>query len=134
MLTWRPPFYQPDHYRLYRVSGRNTNEQQFIEIEGNASSYFDENEIGECQYQLTAVYEYGESPFALTTNGETIVTIEITDIKESFDSKIISLLNVYNLKGQRINVEDLNELSTGIYFLQGWTEDGRLVSKKTLVP
>lgn len=132
MLTWRPPFNQPDHYRLYRLSGRGTNEQ-VIEIEGNASSYLDENEVGACQYRLTAVYEYGESPFALTLTGETVVTIEVTDIEETTNSKIVNLLNVYNLKGQRIKVNDLSELKTGIYILQGWAQDGRLVTKKATV-
>lgn len=133
MLTWRPPFNQPEYYHLYRIPEKNANEKQVIVIDGDTYSYFDD-EMGAYRYQLTAVYEYGESSFALTPNGEDFVTIEITDIEETIDSKIINLLNVYNLKGQRINVKDLNELSTGIYFLQGWTEDGRFVSKKTMVP
>lgn len=133
MLTWRPPFNRPDHYNLYCIPERNANEQQVIVIDGDATSFFDENGIGQYQYQLTAVYEYGESPYALTINGENIITIEITDIEEITNSEIINLLNIYSLKGQRMKVNDINELNAGIYIIQGLSEDGRLMSRKVMV-
>ena len=37
------------------------------------------------------------------------------------------------MKGQRITVSDMDDLTTGVYILQGLTEDGRLVSQKVMV-
>ena len=132
-FTWRPPFTPPERYHLYRLPEGSVTEPQIIEIEGDAYSYFDESEIGAYQYQLTAVYEYGESPFALTVNGENHVYIEITGIEELKDYEIVDLLHIYNMNGQCIKVNDLNELSTGLYILQGLTKNGLIVNRKTLI-
>ena len=132
LLTWTAPETQPLHYNLYVTdpSGCTTT----VEIEPTETEYFDETTvIGTNVYQLTAVYTECESDFALTPNGENHVQIEITGIEENTDSRIINVLNIYNMKGQRIMVSNMNELNTGVYIIQGLTEDGRLVSQKVMV-
>ena len=131
-LNWTAPETQPLHYNLYRYDNIYK-DQVVIEVEADATSYFDECGIGNYTYQLTAVYEHCESDFALTPEGENHVTIEVTGIEEHNNGGIINLLNVFNMKGQRITVNDMNELNTGVYILQGLTEDGRLVSQKVMV-
>ena len=37
------------------------------------------------------------------------------------------------MNGQCIKVNNMKELSTGIYILQGFTKNGRIVSKKMLI-
>lgn len=133
MLTWRAPMNQPEHYNLYRAPLSNILDIQVIEVNGNATSYFDESEIREYRYQLKAVYEQCESDYALTPDGESSVIVEITGIEENIDNKVVEVLNIYNMKGQRITVSDMNELKVGIYIIQGLTEDERLVSKKVIV-
>ena len=132
LLTWTAPETQPLHYNLYRYYDINK-DLVVIEVPGDATSYFDENGIGQYKYQLTAVYEDCESEFALTPDGQDNVFIEITGIEESVDNSIVTVLNVYNMKGQRVTANDMNELNTGVYIIQGLTEDGRLVSRKVMV-
>ena len=43
------------------------------------------------------------------------------------------MLNIYNMSAQRITISDMSELNTGVYIIQGLTEDGRLVSQKVMV-
>ena len=137
LLTWTAPETQPLHYNLYRYNDDRlydfNKELLVIEVEGDATSYFDENDIGHYKYQLTAVYEDCESELALTPTGENYVEIEVTGIEEGADNSIVTVLNVYNMSGQRITVSDINELSTGVYIIQGLTEDGRLVSRKVML-
>ena len=132
LLTWTAPETQPLHYNLYRYHDVNK-DLLVIEVEGDATSYFDENDIGQYKYQLTAVYENCESEFALTPDGQDNVFIEVTGIEESADNSIVTVLNVYAMSGQRISISDMNKLSTGVYIIQGLTEDGRLVSRKVMV-
>ena len=131
-LNWTAPETQPLRYNLYRYDNIYK-DQVIIEVEADATSYFDESGIGQYTYQLTAVYEHCESDFALTPEGEDHITIEVTGIEENVDSRIVNMLNVYNMKGQRIIVNDMNELNTGVYIIQGLTEDGRLVSQKAII-
>ena len=131
-LNWTAPETQPLHYNLYRYDNIYK-DQVIIEVEADATSYFDECGLGQYTYQLTAVYENCESDFALTPEGEDHVTIEVTGIEENANSRIINVLNVFNMKGQRITVSDMDELITGVYIIQGLTEDGRLVSRKVMV-
>lgn len=56
-----------------------------------------------------------------------------TGIEEWTHDAVVNIIQVFNILGQPLNVTDLNELSTGIYILQGLTEDGRLVNKKVLI-
>ncbi len=132
LLTWTAPETQPLHYNLYRYYDVNK-DLVVIEVPGDATSYFDENGIGQYKYQLTAVYEDCESEFALTPDGEDNVFIEITGIEESIDNSIVTVLIVYNMNGQRITVSDISELNTGVYIIQGLTEDGRLVNQKVII-
>lgn len=132
MLTWTAPATQPMHYNLYVTdpTGCTTT----VEIEPTETDYFDETTvIGTNVYQLTAVYTECESDFALTPEGENHVQIEITGIEENTGNRIINVLNIYNMSGQRIMVSDMNELNTGVYIIQGLTEDGRLISRKVMV-
>ena len=131
-LNWTAPETQPLYYNLYRYENLYK-DQVIIEVEADATSYFDECGLGQYTYQLTAVYEHCESDFALTPEGEDHVNIDVTVIEENNNNRIINVLNVYNLKGQRITVNDMNELNTGVYIIQGLTEDGRLVSQKTII-
>ena len=131
-ISWIAPDTQPLHYNLYRYS-EIYKDETIIEVAADATTYFDETDIGAYKYQLTAVYEDCESDFALTPEGENHVYIEVTGIEENTDSRIVNVLNVYNMTGQRIMVNDINELNTGVYILQGLTEDGRLVCQKVMV-
>lgn len=132
MLSWTP--YEPfDSYILYRTNAE-TGEESAIEIDGTATSYFDESGLGQFIYQLKGVSEEcGLSLPATTPDGEVYVIVEVTGIEENLGDEIVTLLNVYNMNGQRMKVSDLKELNTGIYILQGLTEDGRLVSRKRVV-
>ena len=132
MLTWIAPETQPLHYNLYRYYDINK-DLLIIEVEGGAISYFDECGIGQYKYQLTAVYDDCESDYALTPDGIDYIDIEVTGIEEHADSRIVTVLNIYNMNGQRITISDMSELNTGVYIIQGLTEDGRLVSQKVMV-
>ena len=131
-ISWTAPERQPLHYNLYRHSDNNKDDL-VIEVPGDATSYFDESGMGGYRYQLTAVYEDCESDYALTPAGEDYIYVEVTGLEEDSDQTIVTLLSVYNMKGQRIKVADMNELKTGIYILQGLTQDGQMVSRKIVV-
>lgn len=131
-ISWIAPEVQPLHYNLYRHSD-NSKDDIVIEVPGDATSYFDESGMGTYKYQLTAVYDDCESDFALTPAGEDYVYVEVTGIEEDSDQAIVTVLSVYNMKGQRMKVTDLNELHSGIYILQGLTQDGQMVSQKIVI-
>ena len=132
MLTWTAPETQPLHYNLYRYHDINK-DLLIIEVEGDATSYFDECSVGQYKYQLTAVYDDCESEYALTPDGIDYIDIEVTGIEEHADSRIVTVLNVYNMNGQRITVSTMDELTTGVYIIQGLTEDGKLVTNKVVI-
>ncbi len=132
MLTWEAPETMPLHYNLYR-SEMDVKDVIVIEVPGDATSYYDEAALGLYKYQLTAVYEDCESDFALTPDGENYVMIEVTSIGENTSDEIITLVNIYNMQGQMMKTINPDELSTGVYILQGLTEDGRMVSRKIVV-
>ena len=131
-LSWVAPATQPLHYNLYRYNTINRDEV-IIEVSGDATSYYDESGTGIYKYQLTAVYENCESDYALTPDGENYVYMEVTGIEENTDTEIVTVLNIYNMRGQSVSIKDLNELSTGIYILQGLTNEGQMVNKKVVV-
>ena len=81
MLTWEPPAFNVLHYNLYRQQ-LNDETTEVIEIDANATSYFDEVAPGGYKYQLTAQYEEQESGFALTPEGEDYIVIEVTKVPE----------------------------------------------------
>ena len=131
-VSWTAPETQPLHYNLYRYDGL-AKDFLLIEVPGDVTTYFDETELGTYTYQLTAVYDDCESDFALTPDGEDHIDINVTGVEEDADQPIVTLLNVYNMKGQRLKVTDVNALPTGVYILQGLTQDGRMVTRKTVV-
>lgn len=131
-LSWVAPETQPLHYNLYRYSN-SVKEEVVIEVESDVTEYFDECDLGEYKYQLTAVYETCESDFALTPDGENYVFVYVTGIPENEENKIVKVLNVYNMSGQILKLTDLTELRSGMYILQGLTEDGQMVSRKVVV-
>lgn len=131
-LTWIAPEILPLHYNLYRYDLSNK-ENVVIEVDGAATSYYDESGIGQYKYQLTAVYENCESEFALTPDGEDCIYMEVTGISENAIGEMASILRIYNANGQCLNAKEINELSNGVYILQGLTQDGRLVSRKVVI-
>lgn len=132
MLTWDAPEVLPLHYNLYRFD-LNVKENIVIEVPADATSYYDEADMGYYKYQLTAVYEECESEFALTPNGEDHVDIVVTGVTENGEGDIVTIVNLYNMRGQQLGTKDLNELNSGVYILQGLTQNGRLVSRKMVV-
>ena len=132
-LTWVAPENQPLHYNLYRYDLSNVKENIIIEVEGTATSYYDESGMGQYKYQLTAVYENCESDFALTPEGENYLNIDVTGLSENSTEEMVTVLKVYTMNGQHIDILDTNELPAGIYILRGLTQDGCLVSRKVIV-
>lgn len=131
-LTWTPfePF---DLYYLYRTDV-NSGEETTIEIEGTATSYFDETGIGSFMYQLKGASEAcGLSLPATTPDGEAFFLIEVTGIEENVNEAIVNITRIYTMSGQCLKHNNVNELSNGIYILQGLTRDGQLVSQKVVV-
>ena len=131
-LSWVAPETQPLHYNLYRYQEINKDDV-IIEVPGDATSYYDESGLGIYKYQLTAVYENCESDFALTPDGENYVYMEVTGIKENGNEQIVTITRIYNMNGQCLKHCNVNELSNGVYLIQGRTEDGQTVNKKIVV-
>ena len=132
MLTWDAPEAMPLHYNLYYIdpSGCMTT----IEIESTVTEFFDQLTCtGNVIYRLTAVYENCESDYALTPDGENYVSIVVTGITENEKDEIVSIVNICNMQGQSLGIKDFDELTSGVYILQGLTQDGRLVSRKVVV-
>ena len=131
-LSWVAPETQPLHYNLYRYQEINKDDV-IIEVPGDATSYYDESGLGIYKYQLTAVYENCESDFALTPEGENYVYMEVTGMEENGNDEIITVTRIYTMSGQCLKHKNVEELSNGVYILQGLTEDGKLVSRKVVV-
>lgn len=56
------------------------------------------------------------------------------DVEEIFeDEEIVTIVKIFNVNGQVMQCNDLNELNTGVYIIQGTTESGKMVNKKTVV-
>ena len=127
MLSWDAPATRPLHYNLYREGLK-----EVIEIDPEYTSYYEELELGDYVYKLTAVYEAGESTFALTPSGEDYVHVEVTSVSENSNEAIVTLLKAFNMSGQLIKTNSIEELQPGMYILQGLTQDGRLVNQKII--
>ena len=132
MLTWDAPETQPLLYKLYR-SDVPTKESVVFEIDGNETSYYDASGLGSYIYQLTAVYEHCESDFALTPDGEDFVIINVTGIEENVEETMVTVTGIYTMNGQCLKHNNVNELSNGIYIIQGLTEDGQRVNRKIVI-
>ena len=131
-LSWTAPETLPLYYNLYRFGTVNRDEV-IIEVDANATSYFDETGIGQFKYQLTAVYENCESDFALTPDGENYVYLFVTGLSENDNEEIVTVMKIYTMNGQCLKHNDINALSDGVYILQGLTEEGKLITRKTVV-
>lgn len=130
-LTWTAPETLPLHYNLYRTN--YTKDVDIIEIDSEATDYYDETGMGDYMYQLTAVYDDCESDYALTPDGQDFVFVEVTGIPENTDEEIVAVTNIYNAKGQALANKSLEELATGFYIVQGLTKDGKTVTRKIVV-
>lgn len=131
-FMWTAPETTPLHYMLYRKD-HSTNLTESIEIEASATEYIDNVEIGDYSYQLTAVYDHCESDFALTSDGQNYVFIEVTSVDENSDESIMTVTKVYTLQGQLVKNVSMEDLSHGIYIVQGLTSSGRLVNRKVVI-
>ena len=131
-LMWTAPETTPLYYQLFRENlGTSTTET--IEIEASATEYIDNVGIGDYTYRLIAVYENCESEYALTPEGENYVFIEVTAVDENTDETIVTITKVYTTQGQWIKNANLENLSHGIYIVQGLTTSGKLVNRKVIV-
>ena len=134
MLTWTPPAYNVLHYNLYRQL-LDDGPIEIIEVDADATSYFDELAPGNYKYQLTAVYVDQESEFANTVNGNDYLIIEIPNyesVGESGFEEIAEIMEIYNISGQRVNTKDIDALSQGVYLMKGVTASGRTTIKKII--
>lgn len=135
MLSWETPSEPLLHYNLY-YSNIDKSEKEVIEIESTATSYFHTYKPSLVLYELTAVYAGCESTPALTPEGDYFVLVEIlelTNTVENTDEEIITLQCIYNIQGQLIRSNDLEQLTPGIYILQGQNRKGKLVNKKIII-
>lgn len=56
------------------------------------------------------------------------------DVEEIFeDGEIVNIERIFNVNGQVMQCNDLNELNTGVYIIQGTTESGKIVNKKIVL-
>ena len=125
MLSWDAPETLPLHYNLYCDELKD-----IIVIDAEYSSYFQEMEVGDYTFRLTAVYEDCESDYALTATGDNYVLIEVTSVPENADEEIVTVTKIYTLNGQMIRNANLEELSRGIYIVQSLTRNGQLVTMR----
>lgn len=132
LLTWDAPETQPLWYQLYITLPDET--IITAEIESTETEYFHEMTVAATlTYRLIAVYEYCESDYALTPNGEDHVTVEITSIEDNTNEQMVSVERIYTMSGQCLKHSNVNELSNGIYILQGMTQNGQLVNRKVVI-
>ena len=133
MLTWEAPTYSVLHYNLYRENLED-NTTDIIEIDAEATSYFDETTPSTYKYQLTAMYDDFESEFAQTPDGLDYIIIEVTSIPENeTENEIVTLLKIYSASGQIIRNANFGELTSGVYIIQGLTSTGKLGTKKVVL-
>ena len=130
-LFWTAPETTPLHYMLYREDVISSTTEN-IQIDAAATEYIDNVEIGDYVYRLTAVYEDCESNYALTPNGDDYLLIEVTSVPENDYEAIINVTAIYNINGQLINSNNINELSNGMYIVKGVTESGKTVIRKVV--
>ena len=130
-ILWTAPVELPKYYNLYREE-LNTGETATIMVNADYTEYFDEVPTGDYIYRLTAVHEDCESDYALTSTGDNYVLVTVDGISEIGYEEIVTVKAVYNLAGQQLNCNDINELSQGIYIIHGLTKDGKSVVKKVV--
>lgn len=132
LLTWDAPETLPLWYQLY-ITMPDGNIIT-AEIAPTETEYFHEVNVSSLMiYRLKAVYEYCESDYALTPSGADYVVVDITNTPENTDEEIVTVTNIFNAQGQAIAEKSLEELSTGLYIIQGLTKDGKSVARKIVV-
>ncbi len=127
-LYWTAPERVPHHYNLYREDLK-----EVIEIDADQTSYIEELPAGDYIFRLTAVYDECESDYALTADGEDYLLITVTSVAELSTEEIVNVTKIYTLGGQLLRNTNLEELGRGVYIVQGYTKDGKLVTRKQLV-
>ena len=133
LLRWTAPETQPLYYNLY-VTNIPPGCETILEIDPTVTEYYDETDfIGTINYRLTAVYEDCESDYALTPDGENYVSIEVTSVPEMEYSEIFNIIAIYNINGQILNHKNIENLSNGMYIVQGSTANGKIITKKIVV-
>ena len=125
LISWDAPETTPLHYNIY-VEGL----KDVIEVDPQYTSYFQEMELGDYIFKLTAVYENCESNYALTPNGDMYVIVEVTSVPENEYEEIVEVTEIYNLNGQKVNTANIQELNQGVYFIKGVTESGKMMVRK----
>lgn len=126
VLSWTAPETTPLHYNLYYEGLKGV-----IEVEPEYTSYYYELEPGDYIFKLTAWYEDCESDFALTPGGDNYILLELTlSVPENEYEEIVNIIDIYNVNGQRTNVNNINELSNGVYIVKGMTASGKTVVRK----
>ena len=134
MLTWEPGF-GVVHYNLYRQNLADET-TEVIEVDADLTSYFDEPSPGTYKYQLTAQFTDSESEFAMTPDGEDHIIIEILDPESVLEiefEEIVDIVAIYNINGQILNHRNTENLSNGMYIVQGSTVNGKIITKKIVV-
>lgn len=124
-LSWDAPETTPLHYNLYCDETK-----EVIEIEAEYTSCFVEMAQGDYILKLTAVYDGCESDYALTPNGENYILIEVTSVPENGYEEIVNIIAIYNINGQLVNANNVNELNQGMYIVKGITTSGKTVTRK----
>lgn len=135
-LFWDDPIDPVEYYKITRTDLSN-NEETEIELLGGIHEYYDPSGIGSYKYQLRALYadiDCGYSMPATTPTGEDHVIVEVTEVQEHAQEAIVTVLKVYTMTGQLIRNVNREELSTGVYILQGLTQNGKLINQKVYIP
>ena len=131
-LGWTAPEDTPLLYHLYREN-LDTGTTETIDIDGNSVMYSESVPIGDYIYRITAVHEDCESDPAITVDGQNYLLLQVTSAEEAFAEEIVTVTKIYTMNGQLIRNAKVEELSNGIYIVQGLTSSGKLVSRKVVV-
>lgn len=107
--------------------------KEVIEIDSEHSSWFQEMEPGDYVFRLTAVYDECESDYALTETGDDYLLISMTSVPENTDEELLTITKVYTLNGQIVRNANLEELSRGVYIVQGLTKNGKPITRKLTI-
>lgn len=135
MLTWDRPEEEVEYYVVY-CTNLSTGELKEVEFSGEDNFFFDPSNIGRFSYQLRAMYAYldcGLSMPATTADGQDHVNVNVTAIPEQTEAPIVTILGIYTLTGQYLEGNRLENLSKGVYLLEGLTADGKRIHRKYTV-
>ena len=127
-FSWTAPDPLPNHYNLYYDGVK-----EYITFDAEITEIYQEFWPGDYIFRLTAVYDHCESDFALTANGDNYIFLEITNhesVSEIDNEKIVNIVEIYNINGQIVNSNNINELNQGIYIVKGVTESGKTIIRK----